>query len=140
MLEPAHPLIYDALSYFDTRYNPELWPCGTVYLTLAYTRIVSQRNDFTQRNNAKTHAQNAGDAEIVRILARDAFYPVPWQQILPYFSKDDPALWDKIQTDSYAFHLWGQMSIKSQPEEGSLVWRVLNQFNITSSDAKYGSF
>jgi hypothetical protein len=69
VLAPSHPLIFGALSYFDTRYDPNLWPCGTIYLTLAYSRLMQSATD---------------DRALVRILPREAFYPIPWQKVIKF--------------------------------------------------------
>ncbi len=111
VLSPLHSLVYTALSFFDSIYDPELWPCGTIYLTQAYTKL-------------------AGVS--VRILPREAFYPVPWQEVTKFFTEDDITLWTDIISTSYAFHLWGKVTTFLQPSSSSLAWRILNSFSVSN--------
>jgi len=131
ILDPSHPLIFGALTYFDTRYNPDLWPCGTIYLTLAYAHLV--REETQQRSKT----ENRG---LVKILPREAFYPVPWQQVKPFFKQNDASLLTEITQNSYAFHIWGGMTAGNQPEKDSLVWHILNRYTISDPDTVLGPF
>jgi hypothetical protein len=115
VLTKEHPLMHQALTYFDTIYNPDLWPCGTVYLTYAYTKLYL----------------NETSAAPVEVLPRDAFYPVPWQKVLPYFTTDDAKLWKDIRNKSYAFHVWGKMTEQHVAVPGSLLHHVLNDFSLS---------
>jgi len=133
VLTPAHPLLYSALTFFDTRYDPDLWPCGTIYLTLAYAKLALAQAETPSRAELTRVLPERADLA-VRILPRDAFYPVPWQGIEPYFTEDDVALWGTMTKHSYAIHLWGKMTSQLQPNRESLVWRALNQFVISDLD------
>lgn len=46
MMQKHHPLIRQALTYFDTIYNVTGWSCGTVYLTKAYTELFDVQQKF----------------------------------------------------------------------------------------------
>lgn len=131
VLAPSHPLIYGALSFFDSRYNPDLWPCGTIYLTLSYAKLALNTNTVPTRKELSRVLPDRSD--LVTILPREAFYPVAWQKVVPYFDKDDAELWQQITRESYAFHIWGKMTAHKQPAKGSLLWQVLNSFSISNT-------
>jgi hypothetical protein len=131
VLAPSHPLIYGALTFFDSRYDPNLWPCGTTYLTLSYARLaLGPQAELTREGLARALPLRE---DIVSILPRTAFYPIHWQEVTPYFTQDDPQLWEKIERESYAIHIWGKMTSPLQPSQGSLMWRALNQFTISNT-------
>jgi hypothetical protein len=116
--EKHHPLIHKALSYFESDYDPNRWPCGTVFLTKAYTEMERVYGDKMD--------------EIVEIWNSEKFYPIPWQQAQFYFCTSAVDEWHLIKNStSYAVHLWGGVTNHLEVCLDSFMWRLLNEFSIS---------
>jgi len=107
-----HPFLHQILTYFDTIYNPLIWPCGTQYASLAYLDNPSS----------------------VQVVAPVTFYPISWQDIQQYFESDDAAMMNTIESYSQAVHLWGKMTSSVKIVKSSLIWNILMKYSLSNID------
>ncbi len=111
LLPAGHSLMRHALKFFDTSYNPDVWPCGTAFLSNAYTTLQ--------------------DASLNQyLLPPKAFYPVSWQNISYYLQGKKEEL-EMIANTSYAFHFWNKMTQSRDIRKGSLLDRALSLVSIS---------
>ena len=123
--EPGHPTLLMALREFRS-YNPNLWPCGTVYLSRAFIHTRSIWKSW-------------------EVLGKDAFYPVSWQDSAIFL--DDISLTstgnklEEIGRKSLSVHLWNKVTLKRQIMPGMLLHNLLDLYSLYApvSVADHGS-
>lgn len=117
--QPGHPIIKEALRQFDTSYNPDIWPCGTVFLTKAVQQV----------------CRKPALCSNLWILPPKAVYPVEWQSKDLLFEniEETPAakrLWETIRVDSMAIHLWNKMTAELDPVPGTIIHSVFESYSL----------
>lgn len=113
VFERGHPALTLSLHEFDRDYDPQFWPCGTVYLSRAVAQL--------RRSNQLSPYE---------ILHKGAFYPVSWQVAQSLFKEpfNERAFNASIATQSIAMHLWNKMFASYAPKPPDFLHVILERF------------
>jgi hypothetical protein len=76
IFKPRHPLVYKTLSYFDTSYDPDLWPCGTIFLTKAVQTVCLEVSSTIGASSSASLLN--GKCDDIWMLPPEAVYPIEW--------------------------------------------------------------
>jgi len=118
--QPAHPLLKHALEKFSTEsYDPNRWGCGTVLMSEAYKDLIENGTELS-----------------LQVFDPFEFYPIGYQSIGNYFHLYDESLWEDIQRESKALHLFGKMTSKTTISNGSLVDRAIKRIEPKHKNTK----
>ncbi|XP_044487943.1 lactosylceramide 4-alpha-galactosyltransferase-like [Mangifera indica] len=112
-----HPMLFQFMKEYATNFSPHIWGENGPYLV---SRVIKRLG--------------AGRSPVynISILPRKAFYPVDWVNISRLYKKpatEEESKWveetmAKLSRESYAIHLWNQVSKRMVTEEGSVIDRL----------------
>ncbi|XP_031275299.1 uncharacterized protein At4g19900-like [Pistacia vera] len=113
-----HPMLFQFIKEYATNFKPNIWGENGPYLL---SRIIKRLD--------------AGRSPVynISVLPRKAFYPVDWLHISRLYKKpttEEESKWAEetvaeLSRESYAIHLWNQISRPLVIEEGSVIERLI---------------
>ncbi|XP_006002888.2 lactosylceramide 4-alpha-galactosyltransferase, partial [Latimeria chalumnae] len=124
--EPKHGFIRNCLQDFVDRYNGWVWGHQGPQLVTRVLKKWCGLRSITQTTGCKG----------VRVLPREAFYPIPWQDWKKYFQVISSSELRELQRSTYALHVWNKKSQGTKFQVGSKT--LLDQVYSKHCPSTYG--